>query len=124
MAWGVAGYANFSIICSQYQLIFYNAMFFVVAVVFFLYTINHQLRARRVLILSNKVPLRTRRALSPKTLYNNSPLLVLNRKSLDSVNALLALNGYDLRSFLPRYLAQNSMMNGTFISSIDNFKCH
>ena len=38
-----------------------------------------QLRARRVLMLSNLF--RTRRALSPQTLYSNNALLVLNRTS-------------------------------------------
>ena len=37
-------------------------------------------------------PLRTTRALSPKTLYSDSALLVLNRTSFNSDNALLALN--------------------------------
>ena len=41
-----------------------------------------QLRARRALTLFNDVPLRTRRALSPYTLYSNSALLVLNGTSL------------------------------------------
>ena len=37
-------------------------------------------------------PLRTRRALSPKTLYSDSAPLVLNRTSLNCINALLVLN--------------------------------
>ena len=52
----------------------------------------HQLRARRVLTLFNDVSLRTRRALSPQTLYSDSALLVLNGTSLNSINILLALN--------------------------------
>ena len=52
-----------------------------------------QLRTRRALMLLNDVPwLRTRRVLSPKTLYSNSALLVLCRTSLNINNALLALN--------------------------------
>ena len=51
-----------------------------------------QLRARRVLKLFNDVLLRTRRALSPYTLYSDSAILVLNGTSLNIVNALLALN--------------------------------
>ena len=51
-----------------------------------------QLRARRALSLFKDVPLGTRRALSPKTLYSNSPLLVLNGTSLNIDSALLALN--------------------------------
>ena len=51
-----------------------------------------QLRARRALLQIKDVPLRTRRALSPYTLYSNSALLVLNRTSLKCNNALLALN--------------------------------
>ena len=51
-----------------------------------------RLRARRALMLLNDVPLRTRRALLPYSLYNDSALLVLNGTSLNSINALLALN--------------------------------
>ena len=51
-----------------------------------------RLRARRALTLFNNIPLRTRRALSPQTLYSDSPLLVLNGTSLNNINALLALN--------------------------------
>ena len=43
---------------------------------------------RRALILCNNVPLRTRRALLPKTLYSDSTLLVLNGTSLNSINLM------------------------------------
>ena len=45
-----------------------------------------------MLLQFKDVPLRTRRALSPLTLYNNSALLVLSGTSLNCRNALLALN--------------------------------
>ena len=51
-----------------------------------------RLRARRALTLLNNVPLRTRRVLSPQTLYSDSPLLVLIGTSLKCNNGLLALN--------------------------------
>ena len=51
-----------------------------------------QLRARRALLLFKDDLLRTRRALSPYTLYSNSALLVLNGTSLNIDSALLALN--------------------------------
>ena len=54
--------------------------------------ICRQLRARRALLQTNDVPLRTRRALLPWALYSNSTLLVLNGTSLNCNNALLALN--------------------------------
>ena len=38
----------------------------------------HRLRTKRMLMLFNNVPLKTRRALSPYTSYSNSALLVLN----------------------------------------------
>ena len=53
---------------------------------------QRQLRARRALLQIKDLPLRTRRALSPYTLYSNSALLVLNGTSLNCNNALLALN--------------------------------
>ena len=40
----------------------------------------------------NNIPLRTRKALSPKTLYSDSALLILNGTLLNSDNTLLALN--------------------------------
>ena len=43
-------------------------------------------------MLFKDVPLRTRRALLLYKVYCDSALLVLNGTSLDSVNALLALN--------------------------------
>ena len=49
---------------------------------------NRQLRARRALLQIKDVPLRTRRALLPLTLYSNSALLVLNRTSLSCNNNL------------------------------------
>ena len=52
----------------------------------------HQLRARRALSLCQDVLLRTRRALVLYRVYGNSTLLVLNRTSLSSDSALLALN--------------------------------
>ena len=51
-----------------------------------------QLRARRALLQSKDVPLRTRRAVSLYKVYVNSALLVLNGTSLICNNALLALN--------------------------------
>ena len=51
-----------------------------------------QVRARRALLQINDVPLRTRRALLPLTLYSDSALLVLNGTSLSCNNTLLALN--------------------------------
>ena len=42
--------------------------------------------------LFNDVPLRTRRALLPYSLYSDNILLVLNETSLNNINALLALN--------------------------------
>ena len=51
-----------------------------------------QLKARRALSLFKDVPLRSRRALSPWTLYSDSTLLVLNGTSLNIDSALLALN--------------------------------
>ena len=48
--------------------------------------------AQRALLQIKDVPLRTRRALLPLTLYSNSALLVLNKTSLSCNNALLALN--------------------------------
>ena len=52
-----------------------------------------QLRVRRALPLFIDVPLRTRRVLSPQTLYSDNALLVLNGTSLDidTDSALLAL---------------------------------
>ena len=38
------------------------------------------------------VPLRTRRALALKTVYSDSTCLILNRKGLNIINTLLALN--------------------------------
>ena len=52
--------------------------------------VTHRVRAIRALTLFMSVPLRTRRVLSPWTLYSDSPLL--NETSIDSVNALLGLN--------------------------------
>ena len=49
------------------------------------------MRARRELTLLKDVPLRTRRALSPETLYSDS-VLVLNGTSLNIDSALLAVN--------------------------------
>ena len=54
--------------------------------------IYRQLRARRGLLQIKDVPLRTRRALLPLTLYSDSALLVLNGTSLSCNNTLLALN--------------------------------
>ena len=51
-----------------------------------------ELRARTALSLFKEVPLRTRKALSPLTLYSDSALLVLNGTSLNIDSALLALN--------------------------------
>ena len=51
-----------------------------------------RLRTRRALTLFKDVLLRTRRALPPSTLYSDRILLVLNRTSLNSAKALLALN--------------------------------
>ena len=51
-----------------------------------------QLRARRALPLFKDILLRTRRALSLYKVYGNSALVGLNRTSLNSNNALLALN--------------------------------
>ena len=51
-----------------------------------------RLRTRRALPLFNNVPLRTSRALWPKTLCSDSTLLVLNGTSLNGGNALLAHN--------------------------------
>ena len=50
------------------------------------------LRARRALSLFNNVPMRTRRVLLLAKDYGESALLVLNRTSLNSVNALLVLS--------------------------------
>ena len=50
------------------------------------------LRARRALTRFKDVPLRTRRALSLHIVYGVRTVLVLNRTSLNSVNALLALS--------------------------------
>ena len=55
-------------------------------------TLYRQLGARRVLVKINDIPLRTRRALLPLTLYSDSALLVLNGTSLSCNNTLLALN--------------------------------
>ena len=41
----------------------------------------HRLKTKRMLMLFNDVPLKTRRALSPYTSYSNSALLVLNGAS-------------------------------------------
>ena len=51
-----------------------------------------QLRARRVLLVSRYVPLRTRRALSLYTVYGDGALLVLSGTSLNSGSTLLALS--------------------------------
>ena len=51
-----------------------------------------RLRARRALLQFKDVPLKTRRALLPYTVYGDSALLVLNGTSLICNNALLALN--------------------------------
>ena len=51
-----------------------------------------QLRARRVLSIFKDIPLRTRRALSLYKVCGESALLVLTGTSLNSDNALLALN--------------------------------
>ena len=51
-----------------------------------------QLRARRALLQSKDVPLRTRRAPSLYKVYGDNALLVLNRTSLNCNNALLAPN--------------------------------
>ena len=56
---------------------------------------HHWLRARRTLMFTN-VALRTRRVLSPYTLYTESALLVLNGTSLNSINAILALNWWHI----------------------------
>ena len=55
-----------------------------------------QLRARRALSIFKDVPLRTRRALLPLTLYSDSALLVLNRTTLNIDSTLLALNATSL----------------------------
>ena len=69
-----------------------------------------QLRARRALLLLKDVPLRTRRALSPQTLYSNSALLVLNRTSLNIDSALLALNRrHNSNSKTPRKVVFHKM---------------
>ena len=61
-----------------------------------------QLRARRGLALPKDIPLRTRRALSPETLYSNNALLVLKETALNSDSALLALTN-DTALFMSWY---------------------
>ena len=61
-------------------------------------SIEHQLRARRALMLFNDVSLRTRRALSLYKVYGVGALLVLNWTSLNRVNALLAPS-YEIFAF-------------------------
>ena len=55
-------------------------------------TTYHQFRVRRSLSIFKDVLLRTKRALSLYKVYGDSALLVLNRTSLNSESALLALN--------------------------------
>ena len=54
--------------------------------------IFYQLSDTRGLPLFNKVPLRTRRALSVYKMYGDSVLLFLNGRLLKSVNSLLVLS--------------------------------
>ena len=56
--------------------------------------IYHWLGTRKALTQLKDVLLRTRRVLSPQTLYSSSTLLVFNGTSLNSDNALLALNSW------------------------------
>ena len=56
-------------------------------------------------MLFNDVQLRARRALSPLTLSSNCALLVLNRTSLTSINALLALKTiFQCIAFVPLHM--------------------
>ena len=51
-------------------------------------TLSHMNKIATLLSNMANVPLKTRMALSPKTLYSDSTLLGLNRTSLNSVNVL------------------------------------
>ena len=63
---------------------------------------NHQVRARRAIMMINDVQLRTRRSQSLYKVYGCSALLVLNGTSLISVNALLALSWQNVKLSLWR----------------------
>ena len=65
------------------------------------------------------VPLRTRRALSPETLYSDSTLLVLNGTSWDIDSALLALNWrhWDMESDLLTEVCNTKMNQNSLITA-------
>ena len=65
------------------------------------------------------VPLRTRRALSPETLYSDSALLVLNGTSWDIDSALLALNWrhWDMESDLLTEVCNTKMNQNSLITA-------
>ena len=107
--------------CSLYQLVYghFESQEGVLHVfVFDVSSVYRHLRARRALMHIKDVPLRTRRALLPFTLYSNSALLVLNGTSLSCNNALLALNWRYCMSPFRAYLSQVFHSYFTFVTAI------
>ena len=85
--------------------------------------LNRQLRARRALLQIKDVPLRTRRALSPYTLYSNNALLVLNGTSLNYNNGLLALNWRSQQN-VNMIMIFGGCGVGRIVNVLDSLLCH
>ena len=84
-------------------------------------SVRRQLRARRALLLFNNVLQGTRRALSLYKVYADSVLLILNAKSLNSVNTLLVLSWWHFKIQLASALNVENLPFAWLLPC--NFKC-
>ena len=88
-------------------------------------TTYRQLRARRALLQIKDVPLRTRRALSPYTLYSNSALLVLNYRYITHTPSIHLNSPYKTYMFWLLWdLVGHNVMTPGYVWWLESRQCY